>query len=208
VNGATICISQNTGASINLSRTILMKCGIRKGYGESVYFSASNATFEQIFGIECQAYGADGQVIYSNVPITRASNGCFLKMIQSTVLRCPGEENQRIFTSDKDTLDSCYFQTKTNINSGAGDYMRIEVSGSNFSDNQRFKGVSSFRALDAKNLSVHHVRFNNFQQNQAYLNGFYILKMVLEHILIIVILSIVQLILLKVHLYIVMIKLI
>lgn len=141
------------------------------GNGGAIFFYGESALFEQVFGVDCQCFYYSGQFISAKVAAAVYSDQVYLKMFQSTVLRCPGKENQRIFKKDYETIDSCYFDTYSNISDGPEDYMKIELGGCNITDNREFISNSAFRITDSLIMYLHHINFNNLEQIEDYTNG-------------------------------------
>lgn len=154
-----------------IDRSLLSRCGSRNRFGGAIYFYGKNLTIQRTFGVDCQSFNSSGQFIYGCVYYFENTTAAFTKMSQCTVLRCPGEENQRIFFNDQTTRDSCYFEVYRNIPYGISDFMRIEIGGSNFSYNHKFVDASGFNAIDALTISFHHNFFYNLQQTYSSSNG-------------------------------------
>jgi hypothetical protein len=172
VSGGAVYVYRASGSSLVISSSIFGRCGTKYGNGGAIYFYGEYGIFEQIIGVDCQCYYYSGQIIYAKISNNgQDSNGRYLKLIQSTVFRCPGEEKYRIFLLDYNTLDSIYLDSFSNIASGPENYMLIEVASSNISDNRNLKSNSAIRATDALTISVHHTIFNNLHHSMSYVNG-------------------------------------
>lgn len=124
-NGGAVSLVLNNSNEFQLEKSLFIRCGVENGVGGAIYFQGFKAKFDQIVGVDCQATGDGGQFIYAFVPSWDSSIGGILKMSQSTIFRCSGEVEKRLFLNQIPD-SSCFFQTirdKTNV---SDDFLRID----------------------------------------------------------------------------------